>query len=228
MGDQGDGTSGGLLEQSPFPLSDTDRYNLSITDNDFQPHTWENLKQTIAENRLETLRRWPSDLKRYIAWSAKTKAEYGTIMAYIMKERLKWTPIGTPETGLGFDYESPVPFENPNDYKTMPNDWPYGLDKEIVHLIVWLKNRLEVQPPLGDLTPRARAQVNVFVDKEFARPIAELTGEEDNIIWFKNWVSLQSVPGIDHVHILIRNLPQSKIDEKWTRGERPVQDSVDL
>lgn len=215
-------------EETPFPLTDIDRYNLSITDDQFESHTWENLKEIIANNRLETLRRWPSDLKRYMKWSTKTKKEYGSIMAFVMKERLKWTPIGTPEIGLRFDFESPVPFENPNDYKTMPNDWPYGLDYGITHLIVWLKNRLEVQPPLGDLTPEARAQVNAFIDKEFAKPLAELTGEEDNIIWFKNWVSLQSVPGIDHIHVLIRGVAKSTIDENWTKGEQPLQDVVEV
>lgn len=226
------GAGSGVLEEPeeelPFALTDRDRYNLSITDAEFEPHTWEDLKDIIANNRLETLRRWPSDLKRYIKWSNQTKKQYGSVMAFVMKERLKWTPVGTPETGLRFDFESPVPFENPNDYKILPNDWPYGLDPGIVHLIVWLKNRTEAQPPLGDLTPEARAQVNAFVDEKFAKPLAKLTGEDDNILWFKNWVALQSVPGIDHIHILIRNVPKSTIDEHWTKGEEPLQNLVDI
>lgn len=210
----------------PFPLTDIDRYNLSITDDEFQPHTWENLKQVIADNKLETLRRWPSDLKRYIKWSAATKKEYGSIMAYVMKERLRWTPTGTVESGLVFDFKSRVPFENIDDCRIMPNDWPYGLDQGIIHLIVWLKNRLEVQAPLGDLTPNARAQVNAFIKKEFVKPLERLTGQEDNVIWFKNWVSLQSVPGIDHVHVLVRNVPTDVVAKMWTKGEESLQDNL--
>lgn len=37
-------------EESPFPLTYVDRYNLSITDAEFQPHTWEELKDIIGEN----------------------------------------------------------------------------------------------------------------------------------------------------------------------------------
>lgn len=222
------GVDGEAEEEHPFPLTERDRYNLSITDAEYEPHTWEELKEIIAENRLETLRRWPSDLKRYIKWSAQTKKQYGSVMTFVMKERLRWTPKGGPETGLTFDFQSSIPFENPHDYKIMPNDWPYGLDPGIEHLIVWLKNRTEAQPPLGDLTPAARAQVNAFVDEKFAKPLAKLTGEGDNVIWFKNWVALQSVPGIDHIHVLIRNVPKSTIDELWTKGEEPLQDVVEV
>jgi hypothetical protein len=32
----------------PFPLTETDRYNLGLTDDQFHPHTWEELKQIIG------------------------------------------------------------------------------------------------------------------------------------------------------------------------------------
>jgi len=82
-------------------------------------------------------------------------------MAYVMQKRLGWTPSpkSTAESGPLFDYEDPTPFQDPRDFRVMPNDWPYGLDKGIVHVIVWLKNRLQVEPPRGDLTAGARTQV---------------------------------------------------------------------
>lgn len=110
----------------------------------------------------------------------------------------------------------------------MPNDWPYGLEEGIVHIIVWLKNRLEVEPQRGDLTTKSRAQVEAFVRAQFIEPVKDLTGGTDNVVWFKNWVTLQSVPGIDHVHVLLRNVPQDIIDQSWTRGERPVQDEIHM
>lgn len=146
-------------------------------------------------------------------------------MAYVMRVRLKWNPVSSSSTtGLAFNYNSPIPFEDASDYKMMPNDWPYGLEKGISHLVVWLKNRLEVEPPLGDMTPSSRRLVEEFVQKEFIEPTNALVGGKDNVLWFKNWVSLQSVPGIDHVHVLIRNAPQEFVDVNWIRGERPVQD----
>jgi len=169
-------------------------------------------------------------LRRYIKWSAATKQEYGSIMAYVMQERLNWKPSSrsTPESGPLFDYEDPTPFKDSRDYRVMPNDWPYGLDQGITHLIVWLKPRLEVEPPRGDLTTRAHAQVEAFIHEHFVQPVKELTGGTDNVIWFKNWVSLQSVPGIDHVHVLLKNVSQDVIDRWWTEGERPMQDQVSL
>ena len=47
----------------------------------------------IAENRLEDLKRVPSDLKRYIAWSHRTRKQYGSIQAYVLKERLGWSDL---------------------------------------------------------------------------------------------------------------------------------------
>jgi len=35
-------------EEYPFPLTDVDRHNLSITDAEFKPHTWAELKQVIG------------------------------------------------------------------------------------------------------------------------------------------------------------------------------------
>lgn len=150
-------------------------------------------------------------------------------MNFVVQTRLKWTPSprSTPETGLLFDYEDPVPFNNSHDYQILPNDWPYGLAPGIVHLIVWLKNRLEVEPTRGDLTPKSRAQVDAFIQWKFTRPLESLLGDTDRVIWFKNWVSLQSVPGIDHVHVLLREVPQVVIDEEWTHGRRPLQDQVE-
>lgn len=179
----------------------------------------------VADNKLETLRRWPSDLRRYIKWSAATKQEYGGIINYVRDVRLKWQPVSSSSTtGAIFDYKSPIPFEDPRDYKMLPNDWPYGLERGISHLVVWLKNRLEVVPPLGDLSESSRKLVQDFIQKEFVEPTDALAGSTDNVLWFKNWVSLQSVPGIDHVHVLVRNVPQKFVDEKWIKGERPVQD----
>ena len=35
-------------EEYPFPLTDVDRHNLSLSDEQFKPHTWEELKQIIG------------------------------------------------------------------------------------------------------------------------------------------------------------------------------------
>jgi hypothetical protein len=42
-------------------------------------------------------------------------------------------------------------------------------------------------------------------------------------MWFKNWKSLQSVPGMEHVHVLVRDVPEDIIAE-WTGGDSPKQE----
>ena len=56
-----------------------------------------------------------------------------------------------------------------DDIKIIYNDWPYGIDKSIVHLCVWTKFPLDVDEndPNGDLTPEMRAKIDGYVDKTF-------------------------------------------------------------
>ena len=113
-----------------------------------------------------------------------------------------------------FEIDDPTPFASPKDYNILRNDWPYGLSPGIVHLIVWLKTRIPVVPPEGYLTPESRTMIDDFVQKTFVQPLKDIGQGNDQVQWFKNWVSLQSVPGLDHVHVLVRDVPDDII-EKW-------------
>ncbi|KAI4143167.1 MAG: hypothetical protein L6R39_004681 [Caloplaca ligustica] len=209
-------------EEAPaFHLTEKDRQNLLRSDSDFQPHTWDNLKRIIAANDLESLRRWPSDLKRYLKWTKETKERYGTITNYICKERLHWEPLLPvhPDDGPEFEVQSPEPFADERDYKILVNDWPYGLDPEITHIVVWLKNRLPTVPPEGDLTKEARRLIERFLQRTFIDRVGD---EGDNkVMWFRNWTGLQSVRGMDHIHVLVRDVSQDIVDE-WTGGRTPL------
>lgn len=37
-----------IKKSSPFPLTDKERYNLSLKDTEFHPHTWEELRVIIG------------------------------------------------------------------------------------------------------------------------------------------------------------------------------------
>ena len=54
----------------------------------------------------------------------------------------------------------------------MYNDWPYGLDEEIIHLVVWTKFDLEEDSATGDLTSKARKEINDYVNATFFRKVA--------------------------------------------------------
>ncbi|RPB02106.1 hypothetical protein L873DRAFT_1841974 [Choiromyces venosus 120613-1] len=177
-----------------YQLTDKDIKQLALTDEEYKLQTWEGLKAIIEENRLEELKRVPSDLKRYISWSHKTRKEYGTIQAFVLKERLGWTDLTA---------ENPTPFASKADTKILVNDWPYGVALGILHLVVWTKVSIptiqEPNPEAGDITPESRKLIRDFVQQTF---IQHLSAE--NVLWFKNWASIQSVRSVEHIHVLVR------------------------
>lgn len=76
------------------------------------------------------------------------------------------------------------------------------------------------------MTEESRRVIEEFVERVFVRG---LEGEEeeaeggkegdsarDRVLWFKNWVSLQSVRGVDHVHVLVKDVSDEMI-AKWTQ-----------
>jgi hypothetical protein len=169
------------------------------------------------------LKRRPSDLRRYIAWSSDTKAKYGTITNFVVQERLHWTPLPSSSSSPGapptFEFRDPIPFKNQLDYKILKNDWPYGLDDGITHICVWVKTPIETDSSTGDVTAESRSVIEQFVHATFTAKLDHAFGRgngKDHVLWFKNWVALQSVRGVDHIHVLVRDVPEA-ILEQWIR-----------
>jgi hypothetical protein len=107
------------------------------------------------------------------------------------------------------------PFENASEWKILRNDWPYGIDPRVVHLVVWTKFNLTEDLATGDLTNDMRRTIDGFVDRTFKKEVGDA-----NVVWFKNWKSLKSVPSIEHFHVMIFN-PDPKWIENLT-GEKTV------
>ncbi|KAG4442408.1 hypothetical protein IFR05_002110 [Cadophora sp. M221] len=202
-------------EDAPFPLTEVDKWVLSQTDEEFHLHNWDELREIIANNKLETLKRKPSDLRRYMAWTQATKAEYGSMTSYILQHRLP-SSWGKPP----FIPTSLVPFASPSDYKILLNDWPYGLTKDITHIVVWSKTLIAVDEKTGDVTDESRRVIEAFVRRTFGERLAGERGVEDGdrmerVVWFKNWVTLQSVRALEHVHVLVEGASKEDL-EFWT------------
>ena len=147
-------------------LPGKDQKILGTLDADYQICTWAVVREVVADNRLDFFQRVPSELRRYLSYMWKLKQDYGSVMSFVLSERLQWVP---PVVAKG------RPFEDPQDIKILWNDWPYGIDERIVHLVVWTKFDLEDDAETGDLTDAARTQINSFVDKTF-RPHLPLIG----------------------------------------------------
>ncbi|MCJ1292489.1 hypothetical protein MMC34_004040 [Xylographa carneopallida] len=184
-----------------------DRGILSTLDSEYTRQTWEEVQQIIRTNRIDLFQRRPSDLRRYLAYNFKLKKEYGSVMNFVLKERLQWTNL-TPS--------SSEPFGEPADIKILYNDWPYGVDKKIVHLVIWTKFDLEDDPATDDLTPKARKDIDEYVNRTFCTNIPV-----HNIIWFKNWRSLKSIHAMEHFHVMLYD-PDPRFVERITNGDVPL------
>ncbi|KAF4619003.1 hypothetical protein G7Y89_g14845 [Cudoniella acicularis] len=198
----------GAIEEehdAPFPLTERDKFALDQKDEDFELHTWDELEEAISTNKLDILTRKPSDLRRYLTWCWKIHREYGSISNYIIQHRLPW---GSPP----FEYISPIPFAEVDDYKILINDWPYGFTKDITHIVVWSKTPIPTDEETGDLTSESRKILQEFVDRTF---VDRLDGSHERVLWFKNWVKLQSVRALEHMHVLVRNASEEDL-EHWT------------
>lgn len=102
-------------------------------------------------------------------------------MEFVLKERLQWT---------GLEQKDPAPFRDPatgthpsinsadqqthnavGDIKILYNDWPYGIDERIVHLVVWTKFDLPDDPDTKELAKEMRGDIDEYVDKTFCQAV---------------------------------------------------------
>ena len=167
------------------------------------------------------LKRKPSDLRKYMAWTQETKARYGSMTNFLLENRLPkaW---GTPP----FTVASQIPFHDPSDYKVLLNDWPYGLTPDIQHIVVWSRTPIATDPKTGDMTPASRGTVEDFVKRYFVDRLGQ--GGEKRVLWFKNWVALQSVRALEHIHVMVKDAGKEVLEE-WTQEpacHRPAASGV--
>jgi len=184
---------------------------ISTPDEDYRILKWSEVQKIVGENALDVFQRVPSELRRYFAYNYQLKQSYGSVMNFILKERLQWT---LPITSEG------KPFEKAADVKILWNDWPYGLDERIVHLVVWTKFDLEDDPATDDLTDEARKGIEDFVDTTFRKKVGT-----ENVIWFKNWRTLKSIESVEHFHVMLFD-PDPMFVEEITNGDVPLSKKV--
>lgn len=201
-------------DDPPFALTAIDWHQLSLADSEFSPHSWVDLRRLISSNQLDELKRWPSALKAYLAWTAHVKEKYGSVMTYLLQQRLPWEPLEDATGALRFDVRSTTPFADPGDYLILRNDWPYAFEPGIRHIVVWLKQRLPVDAD-GALNDEGRSLVDDFIRREFREKAGELE-DGSKIIWFKNTTNLQSVRSLEHVHVLVRDVDEETM-KPWMK-----------
>lgn len=133
-------------------------------------------------------------------------------MRYMLDVKLRWK-----ETELR---AQDAPFCNEDDLKVLMNDWPYGIDEKIVHLVVWTKFALEDDPETGDTRDDVKREIDRWVDVVFGKKCG---GE--NVIWFRNWRSLKSIHSVEHFHVMLYD-PESNFVREVTKGGITSQEAM--
>ncbi|GAM36931.1 hypothetical protein TCE0_022f06415 [Talaromyces pinophilus] len=186
---------------------------LATPDEEYEWITWERVKELVRTNDIGKFQRLPSDLRRYLEYMFYLKQKYGSIMDFVVSERLHWDQEG----GLKPRGE---PFEYDDDLKILFNDWPYGLEKGIVHLVIWTKFELEDDPATGLLTESMWKKIDDYVERVFRSRMPA-----DQVVWFKNWKSLKSIHAIEHFHVML-NHPDPEFIKEITNGDVPLVEKV--
>ena len=140
-------------------ISEKDRNIISTPSHQYQPDTWPVVRKKVADNSLQLFQRAPYELRRYLDFVWGIKKDYGSVLNFILTQRLHWEYPIRPRG---------KPFECEDDIKIIWNDWPYGIDKRIVHLVVWTKFELEDDLATGDLTDAMRAATDAYVRQTFS------------------------------------------------------------
>ncbi|GAM82315.1 hypothetical protein ANO11243_002940 [Dothideomycetidae sp. 11243] len=192
-------------------VNDKSKRILSTPDGGYKRLSWADVKSVVAENRLDAFQRVPSDLRRYLQYVFEIKRRHGSVMEFVLRERIRWGKGEMKPRGRR-------PFEDASDIRILYNDWPYGIDEGIVHLVVWTKFDLAEDPSTGDLTDEARRQIDDYVRTVFG------SGGED-VAWFKNWKSLKSVEAVEHFHVLL-NRPDLQFVADLTGNDIPMAEKL--
>lgn len=188
--------------------------------------SWPELVQIVRTNDLSALKRRPHDLRNYLRWKhyvEKTRTR-GGVLEYLLSERLHW--LNTTDSD-GVSVVPPVDSRfmgcAKEDLKILRNDFPYAMRPGIVHVVVWTRTKIPLQES-GDITPYARTLIERYVNETFVEN-PRLDIDRESVIWFKNWAALQSIPALEHFHVLLRNPNVKELERLYNTGG--VQISLD-
>lgn len=192
------------------------------------PYEWEEVIDIIKSNKLEKFARLEEVSEKYLHFKKQLVTDNLTIFKYLIINQLQWynkeendnkdiNDLSDDEIKVGC--KSDKLFLEPSDLKILANDFPYNFKSNIAHLCVWTKFKIPVDPssPIGDISQKTKDIINAYLKKTFC---GKYGIKWEDIIWFKNWESLQSVKSLSHVHVIINNLDQNSLQEMlYTSGE---------
>ncbi|KAJ3548359.1 hypothetical protein NMY22_g1294 [Coprinellus aureogranulatus] len=118
--------------------------------------TWKQLKTFVNSGDLGLLKRDKALQVRYDEWAVGIRAQYGSMVNYLLNHRLQWGKRDTlsllPSTleddprfyvSSGDEHKEPTPYfcvDTPPEYLSIiQNDWPYSVPADVEHTLIWTK-----------------------------------------------------------------------------------------
>lgn len=141
---------------------------ISTPDSSYTLLPWSAVQSVIASGRIGDFIRKPSDLRNYQEYLYHLKQRYGSVIEFVLKERLHWDMEVLGDSGVlglvvrGEKWAS-------DNVKVLWNDWPYGIDERIAHLVVWTKFWLDEIPGEDKLVPDVEEEIVKYVDQTFVK-----------------------------------------------------------
>ncbi|RLV94306.1 N-acetylglucosamine-induced protein 1 [Spathaspora sp. JA1] len=203
------------------------QFNISVTKSGLMPSaskikhgspfSWEDTKFIVKSNQLEVFARSEEETTKYHEFKAWLKANELSINEYLLSSQLEWKDEDIRDQTKEYPQEYDVNHAqdlilfNPNDVKILPNKFPYYFDTNVRHICIWSKLKVpaDKESVVGDISPRTRRLVHRYLERTFVKRGVSW----DQILWFKNWVSLQSVRAVSHFHVLLRDVDDALIEE---------------
>ncbi|KAI3405465.2 hypothetical protein KGF56_001735 [Candida oxycetoniae] len=194
-----------------------------------KPFSWCDIEYITNSNQLEIFARSQEQTSEYHSFKQMLKDRNISINEYILKHELQWNSVDlrcqkqvVPQE-YSISYPQDLIFFNRDDIKILFNKFPYYFDTNIVHLCIWSKLKIpnDVNSLVGDISKLTRKIINRYLEKLFTKRGISM----DQVKWFKNWTSLQSVRSISHIHVIIRDVDREVVLELVSNEE---MDTLDL
>ncbi|CAK9438522.1 uncharacterized protein LODBEIA_P27460 [Lodderomyces beijingensis] len=192
-----------------------------------KPFTWDDVVYIVSSNQLEIFARSQAQTDDYHDFKQQLKDQNININDYILRHELHWQQsdirsqrhVVAPQQ-YSLSYPDDLIFYNEQDVKILPNKFPYYFDKNIVHLCIWSKLTIpnDTTSAVGDVSPLTRRIINKYLAKTFV----EHGVQPAQIVWFRNWTSLQSVRSISHIHVILHDVDPVFIQQLIGTGGTPL------
>ncbi|CCG22519.1 hypothetical protein CORT_0B08140 [Candida orthopsilosis Co 90-125] len=174
------------------------------------PFTWTQIQQIVNTNQLESFARSEEQYHSYQKFKHDLSSQGITINDHVLKDELQWKQADIrhqTSTPSPPEYTISQPqdliFYNDNDIKIIFNKFPYYFENSVVHLCIWSKLTIpnDVNSSVGDISPLTKRIIERYLQKTFI----DKGIPKENLVWFRNWSSLQSIRSVSHIHVLLRS-----------------------